>query len=324
MSETTDGAGTGQGRSGTEPSAMEPTRNPQVTLPDLIGVLLNKGTYLNLDLIIAVADIPLIGINLRATIAGMETMLEYGMMRDWDERTRAWVQQSVSRHVPLRSGEEIIAKMAGGHFQEGFSRIWRPGALYVTDQRLFAFRRDPHEVLWEAELDDIAEIGLQNERTIGGEDRTRVVVQTSDGTSTLLSASSPETVRDLVSRQRGLPSGEGRTPPQEAEGPLLEGELWYLEQRAGGPIWRGGTARMERYGPFTWQGALDTRPAVSLQPQDIHGIQLARGRTPGGHAAVLRLATEHGSVDLAGQNLDAWTRAFAEITGHEPSTPDDR
>lgn len=95
---------------------MEPTRNPEVTLPDLITVLLDKGTYLILDRIIAVADIPLIGINLRATIAGMETMLEYGMMREWDEKTQAWVQQSVARHFPLQEGEEVIAKMAGGHF----------------------------------------------------------------------------------------------------------------------------------------------------------------------------------------------------------------
>src|SRR5690625_6327151 len=100
---------------------MEPTRNPDVTLADLITVLLDKGTYLNIDLIISVADIPLIGVNLRATIAGMETMLEYGMMRDWDEKTRAWVRKSIARHFPLAEGEEIVAKMAGGHFHRDFT-----------------------------------------------------------------------------------------------------------------------------------------------------------------------------------------------------------
>jgi hypothetical protein len=69
-------------------ATMQPTRDPRATLPDLIEVLLNKGVHLNLDLIISVADIPLIGINLRATIAGIETMIEYGMMQQWDRDTQ--------------------------------------------------------------------------------------------------------------------------------------------------------------------------------------------------------------------------------------------
>src|SRR5690625_7649708 len=88
---------------------MDPHRNPDVTLSDLITVLLDKGTYLNIDLIISVADIPLIGVNLRATIAGMETMLEYGMKGDWDEKTRDWVRKNDARHVPLRGGEQRVA-----------------------------------------------------------------------------------------------------------------------------------------------------------------------------------------------------------------------
>lgn len=99
MTERTSGALlTQQPQNPAKPAeGMQPTRDPRVTLPDLLEVLLNKGVYLNLDLIIAVADVPLIGVNLRATIAGLETMLEYGMMRSWDERTRAWVTQAVEQ-----------------------------------------------------------------------------------------------------------------------------------------------------------------------------------------------------------------------------------
>jgi hypothetical protein len=64
------------------PSPLEPTRDQHATLAALVDVLLDKGVYLDLDLIITVADIPLIGVNLRATIAGMQTMLDYGMMRE--------------------------------------------------------------------------------------------------------------------------------------------------------------------------------------------------------------------------------------------------
>ena len=50
------------------------------------------------------------------TVLGMETMLEYGMMNGWDERTRAWARDAVSRQVPLHNGEDVVAKMAGAYF----------------------------------------------------------------------------------------------------------------------------------------------------------------------------------------------------------------
>jgi hypothetical protein len=52
--------------------------------------VLDKGLVINADLIISLAGVPLIGVNLRAALAGMETMLQYGMMKEWDEHTRAW------------------------------------------------------------------------------------------------------------------------------------------------------------------------------------------------------------------------------------------
>jgi hypothetical protein len=69
---------------------MEPTRNSYATLVDLLDRVLDKGLVIYADLIISVSGVPLIGVSLRATLAGMETMLEYGMMKEWDEHTRAW------------------------------------------------------------------------------------------------------------------------------------------------------------------------------------------------------------------------------------------
>lgn len=301
-----------------EPSdPMEPTRNPEVTLPDLITVLLDKGTYPNLDLIIAVADIPLIGVNLRATIAGMETMLEYGMMREWDEKTRAWVRQSVARNFPLRDGEEIVAKMAGGHFQDEFAKIWRPGSIYVTNQRLVAFRRDPKEVLWETDLNRIAALRLRDERTIGSEVRTRLVVDTDDGETTVLSAVAPDRVRHLVAEQRPLirqPPGSGVL--DAPEGPVLEGHVWYLETRAQGSTWRGGHAQLEQHS-FTWQSPTDARPAVNLAPSEITDVELLAMSTPSGRGPALHLITEHGSVHLAASNVEEWRQLLAEEAGKE-------
>lgn len=67
---------------------MEPER--ESCLVEVLDRLLNKGAVLNADLIITVAGIPMIGINLRAVLASMETMLDYGMMEDCDKATREW------------------------------------------------------------------------------------------------------------------------------------------------------------------------------------------------------------------------------------------
>jgi hypothetical protein len=68
---------------------MQPTRDIHATLVDLLDRVLEKGLVLNADLIINVAGIPLIGVNLRAYIASIETMLKYGVWQDWDEAQRA-------------------------------------------------------------------------------------------------------------------------------------------------------------------------------------------------------------------------------------------
>lgn len=67
---------------------MEPQREIQVTLVDLLDRILDRGLVIHADIIISVAGIPLVGVKLRAVLAGMETMLKYGIMQDWDERIR--------------------------------------------------------------------------------------------------------------------------------------------------------------------------------------------------------------------------------------------
>ncbi|MCL4459061.1 MAG: gas vesicle protein [Chloroflexi bacterium] len=93
---------------------MEPIRNSHATLVDLLDRVLDKGLIIHADLIISVAGVPLIGVNLRAALAGMETMLEYGLMKEWDERTRAWESKHrEKKEVAALSGEDIILERQG-------------------------------------------------------------------------------------------------------------------------------------------------------------------------------------------------------------------
>lgn len=299
------------------PDALEPTRDLRATLPDLVDVLLDKGVYLDLDLIVTVADIPLIGVNLRATVAGIETLLEHGMMRRWDAQTRAWVRRSVARHLPLADDEDVVARMAGGHRQEEPAPLWRPGTIYLTTRRLLVWRADPRELLWQADLADVVGVALRAEPTIGGEDRTRVVVETSAGT-TLLSAAAPERLRDLLVQHGARPAAGGPARDEPAP-PLLRDHAWYCERLAGRSTWRGGTATLDETAGLVWQGPLDARPAVRLRPDRIAAVDVERGRTPtGARVLVVHGRTGDGTattVRLAVADASRWARAVAELAG---------
>lgn len=66
---------------------MQPTRDDDAIV-DLLDVILEKGAIVEADVIITVADIPLVGLKLRAALAGMTTMVEYGIFEDWDAAQR--------------------------------------------------------------------------------------------------------------------------------------------------------------------------------------------------------------------------------------------
>lgn len=57
-------------------------RKSNIGIVELIDRTLNKGVILNADLIITVADVPLLAANLRLALASVETMLKYGVMED--------------------------------------------------------------------------------------------------------------------------------------------------------------------------------------------------------------------------------------------------
>lgn len=60
---------------------MKPTRSEDAVV-DLLDVILRDGVVVEADVIISVADVALVGISLRAAIAGMTTMTEYGVFED--------------------------------------------------------------------------------------------------------------------------------------------------------------------------------------------------------------------------------------------------
>ncbi|MFC6963019.1 gas vesicle protein GvpM [Halocatena marina] len=66
---------------------MKPKRSED-GIVDLVDVILRDGAVIQADVIITVADVPLVGLKLRAALAGMDTMTDYGLFEAWDTRQR--------------------------------------------------------------------------------------------------------------------------------------------------------------------------------------------------------------------------------------------
>jgi hypothetical protein len=150
---------------------MEPTRL-ECNINDVLEKLLSKGLMLNADVIISVAGIPLLGVNLKAAIAGMETMLEYGVMEAWDKSTREWYTKEFAEKMtaPLAMGEEIILRTFGSIWNsQGIISTWKPGFLYLTNNRLFLWRKEPPEILFEVSLNKIEGLMVKKEKHSGKE-----------------------------------------------------------------------------------------------------------------------------------------------------------
>lgn len=145
---------------------MEPVRDTHATLVDLLDRILDKGLVIYADVIISVAGIPLIGVNLRAALAGMETMLKYGVMVEWDEKSRAWERgERMKKEVSLIQGEEVILKMIGSYlYTQGIYTAWRSGQLHLTAKRLLLYQKDFEEILFQTPLEQIRGMVMKKEK----------------------------------------------------------------------------------------------------------------------------------------------------------------
>jgi gas vesicle protein GvpA/GvpJ/GvpM family len=285
---------------------LEPVRDPRATVSDLLDVLLDKGVVLNLDLLISVADIPLVGVSVKAALAGIETMLEYGMMREWDEQTRAWVQRSLARHVPLAPGETLLLRMSGSCF-DADGQLWRPGTVYLTDRRLLVFRREPPAVLLSQPLAHILDVRIQEEPTFTGERRVEVRLRRDEGNDVRVTGEDPPR---LARRIRARLSGVERdVTPLPTCAPLVQGHLWYEEPRAVRAVWRAGRGVLDREAGLTWRGAADARPAVVLKRMDVREVRLDTRRTPAGRGAVI-VETLRGENVFAAEATHQWFEAL--------------
>jgi hypothetical protein len=105
---------------------LTPDRETRGALSQLVEVLLNKGVYLDLDLVVTVAEVPLIAVNLRATIAGVETMIRYGLY----EPSPAGAAHDVGPPA-AKEDEAVVRDTAWYREPRSGGPVWREGTLVV-------------------------------------------------------------------------------------------------------------------------------------------------------------------------------------------------
>ena len=267
---------------------MEATRVRQATIDDLLERVLDKGIVLNADLIIGVAGIPLIGINLRAAIASVETMIEYGFMQAWDEELREYAARELQRKkLALAPGEAILLDMFGSHwYSDGIYRAWRPGRLYLTDRRLILYRQEPAEVLFQTPLAEIQDLMVNEETYFTGIRRDLLYLSLATGEVASLYA---EDIGGLKSALEEKMAAMGRVPAGNfipflrdrevgvviKERTVADGKMWYQVPSTGilGSTWRPGWLYLtvER---LLWWSDFDRRVGLEIPLGRIRGISL--------------------------------------------------
>lgn len=225
---------------------IQPTAAAECGVVDLLERILDKGLVIHADLIISLAGVPLIGISLKAAIAGMETMLKYGMLTDWDAQMRDWArkerQKERKERGPLADGEEVLIRMFGSHWYSwGIYRSWRPGHLYVTDRRLLLWKAQPGEVLMEVPYELIKGIAVERKINIARKETDYLYLLLKDGEVAQLHPTDASVIKEAIEKRMeelGLKWEEKPTiPPAEedaakfltpGEGVSHSGKMWYL------------------------------------------------------------------------------------------------
>lgn len=332
---------------------MEPTRDTQVTLVDLLDRALDKGLMLNADLLIHVAGIPLLGVKLKACLAGMETMLKYGIWKDWDEAQRAVAVEEKRRkkeEPPLRQGEDVLLKVFASHwYDKGIWHIWRPGHLYVTDRRVFLFRKEPAEVLFQCSYEELKGLGIVRKNNIAGQETGYLYLLLSSGEVAQLHPPDAQAVKDVIEKRaetlglvvEEIPShcllndraAKFLSPEEEI---VRSGKMscQMPERRPGGMIanvWKPGHLYLttER---LVWCYDLDGRVGLEVPVGEILAVEVKRKDLGGMLKSRLILdltyrneaSDEVASFCEAAGELDEWKKAICQaIRGRHESAEDD-
>jgi len=321
---------------------MEPTRNTHATLVDLLDRILDKGLVINADIIISVAGIPLIGVNLRAALAGMETMLKYGVMQAWDEKTRIWENEHRKKQeVSLLNGEEVNLKIYGSYYySKGIYTAWRSGYFYLTNKKLILWNGDFNEIIFQISLEKIKGLIIKSEKYFTKEDREILYLIGQDDKVERIHTIKTGKFKEKIEQNlkvKGIFLKENYVLPEFEEGPidfLTEGEkvthrekkVWYLLPAQGilKETWRPGHLYLTNKRRLCWWNDFERKLVFDLSLDRIIGV-----------TAEMRKTSEFGSnrekvldiiyqvnltrriASFSGKQIDEWVQVLRGIISNQ-------
>ena len=323
---------------------MEPTRDTHYTLVDLLDRVLNKGVVLYADLVVTVAGIPLIGVNLRAVLAGMDTMLSYGIMQEWDQRIRAERSEiGAQGEMALVDAEQVKLKIFGSHYySEGIYRAWRQGYLYVTDRRVVLYQTGVGGTLFETPLEAITGLAIQRDNhSFTDSQRQNLCLSLSSGNIALLHARDICKLREAIEdgmTALGLTARETPSLPVfdqgasrflgEGEEVIYKGKMWHMMElpvpgATTADTWRAGHLYITNRRLCWWydfeEKLLFQMPLESITAAAVETRQLGSMLK---NEKVLDVVyeTEQGKrvACFSGDELPQWEKAVKEISAQQP------
>lgn len=326
---------------------MEPDREwkGRATLVDLLDRVFDKGVVIDADVIISVAGIPLIGVNLRAALAGMETMLKYGMLQDMDAKTRMWeAQHRKNKEVALLEGEEVALKMFGSYYySKGIYRAWKSGYFYLTNTRLFLYQQDIAEIVFQTPLEKITAIKIRREKSFTGKNKDIIYLALEEKRIARLSVLKTE---EFIEKLRHLGekigvSLNGELPIEELDETtknfLIDGEkiycqgrMWHLRPPSGIMIetWKPGHLYLTNK-RLCWWYEFEGKLIFQVPVEKITGaIQERRNlSTVLTDKKVLDVIyTHNGSkivASFSGKETEGWQKALNKMIAKESSNVED-
>jgi len=321
---------------------MEPTRNSHATLVDLLDRILDKGLVINADIIISVAGIPLIGVNLRAALAGMETMLKYGVMQAWDEKTRIWENEHRKKQeVSLLNGEEVSLKIYGSYYySKGIYTAWRSGYFYLTNKRLILWNRAFNEIIFQISLEMIKGLIIRSEKYFTKEDREVLYLIGQEDKVARIYTINTDKFKEKIEQNlkvKGIFLKENYVLPEfeeELTNFLTEGEkvthrekkVWYLLPAQGilKETWRPGHLYLTNKRRLCWWNDFERKLVFDLPLDRIISVTAEMRNTSkfdGNQEKVLDIIYQSNSIrriaSFSGKKINEWVQVLRGIISNQ-------
>ncbi len=320
---------------------MEPVLDwkGRATLVDLLDRVFDKGVVLYADIVISVAGIPLIGVNLRAALAGMETMVEYGLMQDMDVKTRMWESQHrKTKEVSLMEGEEIILKVFGSyHYHKGIYNAWKSGWFYLTETRLLLYQKDFDEIIFQSPLDKIRAIGVKSETSFTGKMRDIIYLYLQEKKVVQLSVLDTQQFLqklEFLIEKAGITLDsellkeelDERAPRflMDREKICCKGKMWYLMQEGGilGETWKSGYLYLTNK-RLVWWYDFDGRIAFKIPMEGLRAAVEERRdlssvlKDKEGMDVIFSVNGTKAVATFSGKEIDEWEKAINRAVFNE-------